>query len=128
MGQMLGLDKAFGDPIDPKKWAANMPLGIVADHDAAYFASMQIYFDVGTDDRYHFNAPNQELDREMTAKHIEHTFRLVEGGGHSWGSASMRDNMSHSLEFVAHAFAAADQPKAEEPPATPEHAEPVEVK
>ncbi|MBI5849687.1 MAG: prolyl oligopeptidase family serine peptidase [Planctomycetes bacterium] len=105
MGEQLGVNAVFGDPIDPAKWAAHMPLAIVRDADAKKFAASKIYFDAGTEDRYGFAAPNQALDAALTEKEIAHTFRLVEGGGHSWGSDSMLDNLGHSFRFVQQAFA-----------------------
>ncbi len=111
MGAQLGVNEVFGDPIDPAKWAAHMPLAIIRDAEAKQFAALKIYFDAGTEDRYGFAAPNQALDAALTKKEIAHTFRLVDGGGHSWGSDSMTDNLGHSFRFVQQAFAGEGEPK-----------------
>jgi len=101
IGQMLGIDQIFGDPIDEKKWAAEIPMAIVRDaaEDAA-LKGLRIYFDAGTEDRYGFGPPNQELHELMEQKKIEHTFEMIEGGGHSWGSGSLQKALVNSLEFV----------------------------
>lgn len=113
MGAQLGVNEVFGDPIDPAKWAAHMPLAIVRDADAKKFAALKIYFDAGTEDRYGFALPNQALDAALTKKEIAHTFRLVDGGGHSWGSDSMTDNLGHSFRFVQKAFAGEGETKSD---------------
>jgi enterochelin esterase-like enzyme len=100
-----GLAAVFGDPIDPAKWAAEMPMGLVRNAGKDKFAKLRIYFDAGSEDRYGFAKPNQELSKLMTEKGIEHTFRLVQGGGHAWGSPSMLENLKASLKFVAAAVA-----------------------
>ncbi|MGE3174222.1 MAG: alpha/beta hydrolase [Planctomycetota bacterium] len=110
----MGLDQVFGDPIDPARWAAEMPMGIVRNAADGAFAATRIYFDAGTDDRYGFADPNRALSTLMTEKKIAHTFRLVEGGEHAWGGESMLDNLRTSLRFVA----AALQPAAAKTPAT----------
>jgi S-formylglutathione hydrolase FrmB len=104
LGRMLGLDEIFGDPIDEKKWAAEMPMALVRDKDPKSFASLRIYFDAGTDDRYGFAPPNEELAKLMTDRGIAHTFELVQGGGHSWGSGSLQKQLVKSLQFVGEAL------------------------
>jgi S-formylglutathione hydrolase FrmB len=107
-----GLDKVFGNPIDKDKWAKEMPMGIVATSKPEDFKGLKIYFDAGTEDRYGFAEPNQELDQAMTKKGIGHVFRLVKGGGHAWGSPSMKENLVESLQFVGAVFAGKDPVKA----------------
>jgi S-formylglutathione hydrolase FrmB len=113
-----GLDKVLGNPIDKDKWAAHMPLAIVAKKKPDELQGLQIYFDAGTADRYGFCEPNEELDKAMTAAGHKHVFRKVEGGGHAFGSESMQDNVAHALRFIGLAFAGKDAvaemaPKAE---------------
>lgn len=105
----MGLGEVFGDPIDKEKWAREMPMGIVRHAEKGAFANLRIYFDAGTADRYGFAEPNLWLSELLYDKGVEHTFRLVEGGGHAWSSDSMLDNLQHSLRFVAAAFAAAQK-------------------
>lgn len=95
MIRMMGLNEMFGDPIDKKKWAAEMPMGLARAAEKDTFSSLAIYFDAGTEDRYGFALPNVDLSEILEAKEIPHTFRLVDGGGHAWGSASMVDNLGH---------------------------------
>ncbi len=99
-----GLEKEFGTPIDKVKWAAHMPLGIVAANKVEDFAGLQIYFDAGTDDDYGFCEPNEQLDKAMSAKNLPHLFRKVEGGGHAWSSPTMKDSVAASLQFVSQAL------------------------
>ena len=105
----LGLSEIVGDPIDKDKWAAVMPMGLARNANKDRFKNLSIYFDAGTDDRYGFAPGNQELDKLMTEKGIAHTFRLVQGGGHAWGSDSMLKNLRTSFEFVGKAFGNADK-------------------
>ncbi|MFY9342970.1 MAG: alpha/beta hydrolase-fold protein [Planctomycetota bacterium] len=103
-----GLAKELGDPIDPAKWAAHMPLGIVATRKPEEMAGLHIYFDAGTEDDYGFCPPNEELARKMTERGFAHVFRKVEGGGHAFGSASMKDNVAVSLQYVGAAISGKD--------------------
>ena len=103
-----GLAKEFGNPIDKEKWAAHMPLGLVAAKKAEDLAGLQIYFDAGTEDDYGFCEPNELLDRAMTDRTIKHLFRKVEGGGHAWSSPTMKDNVASSLQFVGLALQGKD--------------------
>ena len=103
-----GLREQFGDPIDPKKWAEQMPMGLVALKKPKDLLGLQIYFDAGTDDHYGFFAPNQELDAAMTKNGHKHFFRPVEEGGHAWSSSKMLDNVAHSLQFVGTALSGKD--------------------
>jgi enterochelin esterase-like enzyme len=103
-----GLYKVLGDPIDKAKWAAEMPLGIVAARKVEDLKGLRIYFDAGTEDRYGFAEPNQELARAMTEKCIKHRFELIEGGGHAFGSSKMKENLASSLQFLAAVFAGKD--------------------
>jgi len=113
----MGLAEVFGNPIDKVKWAAEMPMGLARSAPKDAFAKLRIYFDAGTEDRYGFAAPNTELSKLMDERGIAHTYRLVEGGGHAWGSDSMLDNLRQSLRFVAAAFAGKDVES--KPAATP---------
>ena len=56
------------------------------------------------EDRYGFSEPNEQLSALMKEKGVDHTFRLVDGGGHAWSSASMLPNLEESLKFVATCF------------------------
>jgi S-formylglutathione hydrolase FrmB len=103
-----GLDQVLGNPIDKAKWAEHMPMAIVAAKKPADLQGLQIYFDAGTEDRYEFCPPNEKLSAAMTAAGHKHLFRKVEGGGHAFGDAAMKDNVAHALRFIAAAFAGKD--------------------
>ncbi len=102
--EWLGLGELLGDPIDPEKWAHYIPSAIVKDLSPEELHGLRIFFDAGTDDRYGFGPPNAELHEQLDERGIDHAFRLVEGGGHSWGSGSMPERLERSLEFVAAGF------------------------
>lgn len=108
-----GLDQVFGNPIDTKKWTAHMPLALAESMDVDTLKSLQIYFDVGSNDRYQFAPPNQALDALLTKRKVPHEFELVDGGGHSWGSGSLQKQLYKSLRFVGKALAAPMTGKAE---------------
>ncbi len=103
-----GLAQELGDPIDKAKWAAHMPMGIVAAKKPEELKGLQIYFDAGTADSYELCPPNEELSKKMTAAGHKHLFRKVEGGGHAFGSDSMLDSVAVSLQFVAAALTGKD--------------------
>jgi len=103
-----GLREQLGDPIDPKKWAEQMPMGLVALKKPKELLGLQIYFDAGTDDNYGFFEPNQGLDAAMTKNGHKHFFRPVEEGGHAWSSSKMLDNVANSLRFVGTALSGKD--------------------
>ncbi|HEX5050711.1 MAG TPA: alpha/beta hydrolase-fold protein [Planctomycetota bacterium] len=112
-----GLAKELGDPIDKDKWAAHMPLAIVATKKPSDLRGLQIYFDAGTDDDYGFCEPNEQLDKVMTANGFVHLFRKVDGGGHAWSSPTMKQCVAKSLQFVGLALSGKDAVAAMSPKA-----------
>ncbi len=102
--QWLGLSDLLGDPIDPEKWAQYIPSAMVKDIEPASLKKLRVYFDAGTEDRYGFGPPNEEFHELLEERKIEHSFWLVDGGGHSWGSGSMGDRLEKSFLFVAEGF------------------------
>lgn len=103
-----GLAELLGDPIDPDKWAEQMPMGLIARRTPAQLLGLQIYFDAGTDDHYGFFEPNQQLAAAMRARGHRFVFHPVEEGGHAWSSPKMRGNVARSLTFVGAALAGQD--------------------
>ena len=103
----------FGDPIDKKEWAKEIPVALLETMDTKTLANLRIYFDAGTNDRYGFSPSNIALSERMTKAKIAHTFKSIEGGGHSWGTDSIQHAMQFSFPFVAKGFAGkqAAQPK-----------------
>jgi len=103
----FGFSDVFGDPIDKEKWAATNPLGIAKKIDAAGLHGLRIFFDAGTDDRYQFGKSNGMLHDVLTEKKVEHTWTLVQGGGHAWGSGFQESSLVASLTFVGDGFKSA---------------------
>src|SRR5262249_23574670 len=67
---------------------------------------LRLYFDAGTQDRYQFGKSNAMLHDVLAEKKIEHTWTLVEGGGHAWGSGFQPESLLASLTFVGDGFKA----------------------
>lgn len=108
MVERLGLKEMFGDPIQKEPWAKANPLNLALAADPKDLEGMRIYFDAGSDDRYGFQAGNELLHEAMEKKKIAHTYRLIEGGGHSWGDPGFSEAaVAHSLATVGGMFKAA---------------------
>jgi S-formylglutathione hydrolase FrmB len=67
----------------------------LAKANAAKIKSMKIYFDVGEQDSYGFDAGNRQLDSTLTAAGIKHEFHLAPGE-HGWAFL-----LSRSAEALA---------------------------
>ncbi|MFO1077641.1 MAG: alpha/beta hydrolase-fold protein [Planctomycetota bacterium] len=107
MASQFGFDDVFGNPIDEKLWAKTNPLSLAADVDPKSLDGMRLYFDAGTEDRFQFHRGNTALHELLEKRKIEHTWNLVEGGGHAWNSGFQDSNLRASLKFVGDAFRAA---------------------
>ena len=83
MASRMGLDEVFGNPIQKEPWQKANPLCLALQTAPKDLARLRIYFDAGTDDRYGFAAGNTLLDKALTEHKVEHTWRLIQGGGHS---------------------------------------------
>ncbi len=101
----LGFDEVFGNPIEKEPWQKANPLCIANAVDAKVLGTLRIYFDAGTADRYGFAAGNQLLHDALDKKKVAHTWRLIEGGGHSWGSGFQDQTLPHSFAMVGGMFA-----------------------
>lgn len=106
MASRLGLDEVFGNPIEKEPWQKANPLCLALDVAPKTLARLRIYFDAGTDDRYGFAAGNKLLHEALEKRKVEHTWRLIEGGGHSWGSHFQDQTLPYSFAAIAEAFAA----------------------
>jgi S-formylglutathione hydrolase len=104
----LGLDEVFGNPIQKEPWQKANPLCIATALEPKNLHGLRIYFDAGTEDRYGFAAGNKLLDAALTKKGIEHTWRLIEGGGHSWGAGFQDQTLPYSFAVVGQMFAGRD--------------------
>jgi S-formylglutathione hydrolase len=74
--------KIFGNPPDMAFFQENSPL-YVAKTNASKLKDLPIYFDVGSEDRYGFDAGNKQLDAALTESKVKHEFHLVPGD-HGW--------------------------------------------
>jgi len=73
--------RVFGDPPSTELWNANDPWKLLKLHPAAAYPAL--YFDVGTEDRYHFYDGAKVLDAKLSAAGIKHEFHLYPGP-HGW--------------------------------------------
>lgn len=100
----LGLDEVFGDPIEKEPWQKANPVCIANRVDKQQLERLRIYFDAGSDDRYGFQVGNTLLHEALKKRGVEHTWRLIEGGGHSWGNEFQDEALPHSFAFVGQMF------------------------
>ena len=105
MASRIGLDEVFGNPIDAEKWRKANPLCLAQDVDPKALDGLRIYFDAGTEDRFRFADGNGLLHEALEKKGIPHTWLLVEGGGHAWGSGFKEESLLASLAFAGEGFA-----------------------
>src|SRR5262245_26313541 len=113
-GERLGWYSVLGNPIDAEKFRLFNPTSIA--HKLGDLKGLRIYFDAGTADRYGFGPANQHLDEVLKEADVPHTFRLIDGGEHSWGGGTVQLALVESLHFVAAGF---PHQKAIEKPAAP---------
>lgn len=107
------LTDVFGSPINVAHWYANDPFTL-AKKNAAALRHVAIYFNCGTEDNYGFYEGAADLDKELTAEKIPHTFKLYPGGHTLPYFLAHIDEMMefHSREFAKHpssAYAAASK-------------------
>lgn len=107
----LGLDEVFGNPIEQEPWQKANPLCIANRIDVKDLSKLLIYFDAGTADRYGFADGNKLLHECLKKRKVEHTWRLIEGGGHSWGNRFQHETLPHSFAMVGKMFRAATNGK-----------------
>lgn len=100
----LGLDEVFGNPIKKEPWEMANPVCIANRVKAADLKQLQIYFDAGTADRYGFAKGNTLLHDCLEKRKVKHTWRLIDGGGHSWGNRFQHETLPHSFAFVGEMF------------------------
>lgn len=107
MAQRLGLDEVFGNPIQKEPWQKANPLCLANSVDQKQLSSLRIYFDAGSNDRYGFAGGNKLLHEALDKRKVEHTWRLIEGGGHSWGAGFQDQTLPYSFAMIGEMFAAA---------------------
>lgn len=111
MVKQLGLTEVFGDPIEKEPWQKANPLCLAENVSTKSLDGLRIYFDAGTNDRFGFGGGNEELDKVLTKKEVAHTWRLIQGGGHSWGDDFQHETLPHSFAFVGEMFTTASAAK-----------------
>lgn len=111
----LGLDEVFGNPIQEEPWQKANPLCIANRVAAKDLSQLLIYFDAGTNDRYGFADGNKLLHDCLVKRKIKHTWRLIKGGGHSWGNRFQHETLPHSFAMVGEMFRKAGEAGSEKP-------------
>jgi enterochelin esterase family protein len=96
LGVFLGT--AFGSPLNERFWKENTPFVFAR---TANLQGLKIYFDCGDHDNYGFDAGTRQLDRLLTARHVEHEMHIYPGG-HDWQFVS--EHLEASMEFQSRAF------------------------
>ena len=105
MASRMGLDEVFGNPIQKEPWQKANPLCLANAIDPKVLATLRIYFDAGSADRYGFAAGNELLHAALDKHKVEHTWRLIDGGGHSWGAGFQDQTLPYSFAMVGAMFA-----------------------
>ncbi|MGE3173953.1 MAG: alpha/beta hydrolase [Planctomycetota bacterium] len=103
----FGLEEVFGDPIEREPWQRANPLCLAHHLKLPKLRGLRIYFDAGTEDRYQFHRSNALLHKVLDDAGIDHTWRLIEGGGHSWGAGFQDETLPHSFAMVGEMFRSA---------------------
>lgn len=98
------LSSVFGEPLDEDRYRAENVLALAAGIETEKLDGLRIYFDCGDQDRYGFHLTNENLHEVLDERKIPHQWRLVPGGGHSWGAGFTQEALTHSLRFLAAAF------------------------
>jgi enterochelin esterase family protein len=91
--------KLFGAPPDMQYFQENNPLSL-AKLNAAKIKNLKIYFDVGEQDRYGFDAGNRQLDATLTAAGIKHEFHPAPGE-HGWSFLLSRSTEALAFDWNA---------------------------
>jgi S-formylglutathione hydrolase FrmB len=97
-GLGIFLGPAFGSPINERFWKENTPFVLAR---TANLQGLKIYFDCGDHDNYGFDAGTRQLDRLLTARHVEHEAHIYPGG-HNWQFVG--EHLAASLEFQSRAL------------------------
>jgi S-formylglutathione hydrolase len=101
----MGLDEEFGNPIQKEPWQKANPLCIAGTLDPKSLAGLRVYLDAGTQDRLGLHVGNKALHEKLEQRKVAHEWRLIEGGGHSWGDHFQDAALPASFAFVGKGFA-----------------------
>lgn len=100
----FGLDEVFGNPIQKEAWEKANPVNLALHLEPKDLHGLRIYFDAGTEDRYGFDAGNRLLHQVLEKRGVDHQFRLIEGGGHSWGANFQEETLPFSFAAIGEAL------------------------
>jgi S-formylglutathione hydrolase FrmB len=93
----------FGEPLRQELWDENNPLVLAK---SGKLDGLHVWFDYGTDDRYiqsiHIDQGIKELDQELTAAGVKHTFKIYPGEPHGW--ALVAAHIEDTLSFLCQSF------------------------
>src|SRR5215216_4593469 len=96
------IKRIFGDPPDDTFFQANNPLHLGEANAASIKKSgLKVYFDVGEQDRYGYQASNKLLDERLTKAGVPHEFHVFPGN-HGW--EYMISVADHSYTFLWKSF------------------------
>lgn len=90
----------FGKPFDEAFWEHNTPFAL-ARQNAARLHTLPIYFDCGDRDDYGFDEGTRQLDKQLTALHIQHTSHIYPGGHNA---QFILEHFPEAMTFVAKAL------------------------
>lgn len=94
----------YGWPIDAKHWKEWNPLEQAATLPVETLKQLAIYFDCGNQDRFGFNATNEQLHQLLEERKVPHEWFLRDGGH---GRDYFSEYVGESLQFHGRRFAAA---------------------
>ena len=89
----------MGNPVDRAYWQTNHPSYIARDNLGILMESgLQIYIEVGDEDRYGLFRGAEVLHRLLFDAGIKHEYRLVRGADH--GGESLAERVTNALGFI----------------------------
>jgi enterochelin esterase-like enzyme len=95
------LTNLFGDPVNEEAWLGNNLFHLARTLEPSVLQKIDVYFDVGKQDRYGLADPNQAFHTLLEERKVGHDFHLRDGGH---GREFYLDNLPHSLAFIDAAF------------------------
>jgi S-formylglutathione hydrolase FrmB len=94
--QLAALQRVFGDPIDPARWAAADPLTLAQTADPSRVPALWI--DCGAQDRHGLAAGHRELERRLQARGIDARVETPPG---DHGYEYVRGVLPQALAFLS---------------------------
>jgi S-formylglutathione hydrolase FrmB len=91
----------YGHPVDRQFWESKNPLHLAEHLPEDQLSSLEIYFDVGDQDRFGFHRTGSQLSSILSRRKIDHEYHLRKGGH---GTEYFQTNVAHSLLFHSKLF------------------------